>query len=317
MSRSEVNERAMFASHGRIDEISLDDGPLGLEDVLKSNETEFLRCVLIEGAPGIGKSTFAWELCHQWDEILGLKKYNLILFVSLKEAAVQKPSTWKDLILFEHPSVEAVQNHIESNDGAGVLWILDGFDELSPNDRDKKSLYMNLINGKVLPASTVIVTSRSSLVDCLTMSARIDKRLEILGFTPEKITKYVKTYFRKKEGMCESFFRCYDLQINAKLTQLMYIPLNSAIVCLLHEESHGAASFQTMTDLYNRLICTLIKQHMGIKKQIPEVFCDVKKYLPPEFCKQFQYLLKIALILLEFLNKHLFFLVMNLLITLV
>ena len=294
MSCSEVNKRAMFASQGRIDEIPLDDGPLGLKDVLKNDENEFLRCVLVEGAPGIGKSTFAWELCHQWDQILGLKKYDLILLKSLKEAAVHEPSTWKDLILFEHPSVEAVKNHIESNDGAGVLWILDGFDELSPNDRKIGSLYMKLINGIALPASTVIVTCRSSLAGSLTTSAQIDRRLELLGFTPEKITEYVKTYFHEKEGMCESFFRCYDLQNNAKLAQLMYIPLNAAIVCLLHEESHGAASFQTMADLYNRLICTLIKRHLGIKKQIPEVFCDIKKYLPSEFRKQFQYLLKVA-----------------------
>ena len=296
MSRSEVNERAMFASQGRIDAIPSNDGPLGLDDVLKSNDNEFLRCVLVEGAPGIGKSTFAWELCHQWDQIPDLKKYDLILLVSLKEVAVQKPSTWKNLILFSHPSVEAVKNHIESNDGAGVLWILDGFDELSPNDREIGSLYMDLINGIVLPASTVIVTCRSSLVGSLTTSARMDRHLELLGFTPEKITEYVKTYFSKTEGMCESFFRCYNFQNNVKLRKLMYIPLNAAIVCLLHEESHihGAASFQTMTDLYNRLICTLIKRHLGIRKQIPEVFCDVKKYLPPEFRKQFQYLLKLA-----------------------
>ena len=294
MSRSEVNKRAMFASQGRINAIPSNDGPLGLDDVLKSDDNEFLRCVLVEGAPGIGKSTFAWELCHQWDQIPDLKKYDLILLVSLKEVAVQKPSTWKDLILFKHPSVEAVKNHIESNYGADVLWILDGFDELSPNDREIGSLYMDLINGIVLPASTVIVTCRSSLAGSLTTSARMDRHLELLGFTPEKITEYVKTYFSKTEGMCESFFRCYNFQNNVKLRRLMYIPLNAAIVCLLHEESHGAASFQTMTDLYNRLICTLIKRHLSIKKQIPEVFCDVKMYLPSEFRKQFQYLLKLS-----------------------
>ena len=296
MSRSEVNERAMFASQGRIEEIPLnDEQPLGLEDVLKSDENEFLRCVLVEGAPGIGKSTFAWELCHQWNAIPNLKKYDLILLVPLKEAAVrQNPKTWKDLILFKHSSVEAVKNHIESNDGAGVLWILDGFDELSPNDREIGSLYMDLMNGIVLSASTVIVTSRSSVAGSLTISVRIDRHLELLGFTPEKITEYVKTYFNESEGMCASFFRCYNLQNNTKLTQLMYIPLNAAIVCLLHEESHGAASFQTMTDLYNRLICTLIKRHLGIRKQIPEVFCDINNYLPPEFRKQFQHLLNLA-----------------------
>ena len=35
-----------------------------------------VRFVLVEGPPGIGKSTFAWELCRRWDEIL--KDYDAV-----------------------------------------------------------------------------------------------------------------------------------------------------------------------------------------------------------------------------------------------
>ena len=89
MSRREVTERAMRSSQGRIDELYKEE--LKLEDILKTTENEYLRCILVEGAPGIGKSTFAWELCHQWDEIPNLKKYDFVLFVSLKEAAMKNP----------------------------------------------------------------------------------------------------------------------------------------------------------------------------------------------------------------------------------
>ena len=296
MSHSEVNERAMFASQGQINEIPSNDGPLGLDDVLKSDDNEFLRCVLVEGAPGIGKSTFAWELCHQWDEIPNLRKYDLILLVPLKETAVhQNPTTWKNLILFKHPSVEAVKNHIESNDGAGVLWILDGFDELSPNDRDERSLNMDLITGKVLPASTVIVTSRSSAAGSLQGSGKIDRHLEILGFTTNTIIDYVKSYFRERNDMLLSFLICHVFQSNLELTKLMYIPLNAAIVCLMHEENYGRASFQTLTELYNGLTCALIKRHLEIEK-IPQLFCerDIQEYLPSEFHPKFLNLLKMA-----------------------
>ena len=33
------------------------------------DEKETLRFILVEGPPGIGKSTFAWEVCRRWDEI--------------------------------------------------------------------------------------------------------------------------------------------------------------------------------------------------------------------------------------------------------
>ena len=39
------------------------------------DKKEPVRLILVEGPPGIGKSTFAWEVCRRWDEIESLRNY--------------------------------------------------------------------------------------------------------------------------------------------------------------------------------------------------------------------------------------------------
>ena len=41
-----------------------------------------------------------------------------------------------------------------------MLFVLDGFDELPVHKREASSFWMKLITGKILPLSTVMVTSR-------------------------------------------------------------------------------------------------------------------------------------------------------------
>ena len=44
----------------------------------------------MEGAPGVGKSTFAWELCRKWDKLKALKRYSLVVVVRLCDKQVQE-----------------------------------------------------------------------------------------------------------------------------------------------------------------------------------------------------------------------------------
>ena len=57
----------MLASlHGGVDQILRVKAPIQIEDILTPKPGETLQCVLVEGAPGVGKTTLAWELCKQW-----------------------------------------------------------------------------------------------------------------------------------------------------------------------------------------------------------------------------------------------------------
>ena len=50
-----------------------------------------VRFILVEGPPGIGKSTFAWEVCRRWDEIESLTDYHTVLLLKLREKWVLMP----------------------------------------------------------------------------------------------------------------------------------------------------------------------------------------------------------------------------------
>ena len=71
---NEITKKTMY---GLTEETLSEKGLIALNDILKPEQdgTKPVQYVLIDGAPGIGKSTLAWELCHKWEELDSLKQY--------------------------------------------------------------------------------------------------------------------------------------------------------------------------------------------------------------------------------------------------
>ena len=63
---------------------------ISIEQILEAGGQDKLKLVLVEGAPGIGKSTLAWELCRKWEEFSSMQQYSLVILLSLREEEVQK-----------------------------------------------------------------------------------------------------------------------------------------------------------------------------------------------------------------------------------
>ena len=63
--------------HGGVDQILQSKTPISMVDLFSSNNSSKpVRFILVEGPPGIGKSTFTWELCrNHWEEFLNLDQY--------------------------------------------------------------------------------------------------------------------------------------------------------------------------------------------------------------------------------------------------
>ncbi|MGJ8945956.1 NACHT domain-containing protein, partial [Salmonella enterica subsp. enterica serovar Kentucky] len=73
---------------GKIDDILRKKVPVELENIFKETKGQH-RKILIEGAPGCGKSTLSQHICHQWAEGKLFQEYKQVILVQLREQVVQ------------------------------------------------------------------------------------------------------------------------------------------------------------------------------------------------------------------------------------
>ena len=151
-----------------------------------------MKCVFVEGAPGIGKSTFALEFCRQQGDV---KAFSLIVLLRLREKRVQEIQNVAELFYHENAALQqAVMKEAIACEGENILFVLDGFDEL-PIALLGNSFIVELIQGRHLPKCVLLVTSRPSATADLDFSCKhqIHKHIEILGFTHEHIGQYAES----------------------------------------------------------------------------------------------------------------------------
>ncbi len=198
VSQAQADRFTKATHHGQIDEVYQRKQPVSLEDVLKPEEgQDDVKCVLVEGAPGVCKSTFAWELCRRSNEIEAMRKYSLVVLLRLRENRVQQASTIADLFYHSETSFQqAVAEEVSAGVGAQIVLVLDGFDEVSESFRNNPFL-VNLLRGVCLPKATVVVTSRpSARAQLLSLCSRqVSKHIMVLGFLQDQIRQYARSTF--------------------------------------------------------------------------------------------------------------------------
>ena len=86
--------------------------------------------VLIEGAPGIGKTVLAKEIAYQWANGEILKEYKLVFLLYLRDPRVQKVKSINEILeLFTSENTPDLIAYIKKSRGKYVALVLDGFDE--------------------------------------------------------------------------------------------------------------------------------------------------------------------------------------------
>ena len=270
VSRAESDEFTRQTLHGHIDEILKKKEPVSLEDVLKPEGQEDVRCVLVEGAPGVGKSTFAWEFCRRWDAMEALRKYSLVVLLRLREKRVQEATDLVQLFYHDDSSLpQAVVQEVLAGDGRGTLLCLDGFDEMPVRLR-KSSLVVRIICGTCLPKATVLVTSRPSASADLLSVARplIHKRIEVLGFNWEQVLQYAQSVFAINPQVVTDY--CKYISSSPSIRSMLFMPLNSAIVAEIYRINITAGQLipHTMTQLYRELSHALLRRYLSERGEL-------------------------------------------------
>ena len=267
MKDSVRNEMIMDRLHGHVDVIQGTKTNLDMCDVCKSQDGGLAHSVLVEGAPGVGKTTFAYELCKRWARGEILQEWPVVVIIKLRDHRTRTAQNMYDLLYHPDPEIRQAVADLIRQDGKGMLMMLDGYDELTDKQREETSVIQQVMNREILMCqATVMVTSRPLATRSLhdNFKHSIDQHIELLGFTEKNITKYIKSACGDKPELVEDF-KSY-LSSHPFSSALMFNPLQCAIVTDLyrsHWES-GDKGFapKTLTELYTGLVHIMLLRYL-------------------------------------------------------
>ena len=275
--------------------------PIQFEEVGKPRRHHRQKLILIEGAPGVGKTTFSWEFCRKWGKDEILQDHSLLLLLPLRDNNLKEAKTLSDL--FYHPNSElqqAVVQEVTSNQGQGVAIWLEAWDELDHEPREKASVFLDLIHGRILPLATVFVTSRPWASEHLRENCghRIAQHVEVLTSAKDQIEHYISK--AEAEAQPSSFAAKFTdyLSSNPVIRAAMYTPVTAKMAAevftwSLHTESPAPT---TMTELFTAFTLKTLVDHLSThpvyhKQQLKvTTFSD----LPMDVYKQFHDLCRMA-----------------------
>ena len=270
-ARDEFTKRTL---HGGVDQILASKTPINIEDLLVPEEggSDPVRFILVEGPPGIGKSTFAWEVCRRWNEIKSFRNYHTVVLLKLREKWVLNATKLFDL--FRYPSDPelsiTIAKDLSKTHGRNLLLLLDGFDEISHSFHEN-SVIKSILCRQLLPECTIILATRPSATHTLgsVCQPRVDKHVEIIGFTEKERVRYITEVFSKEPELQVNFLKYMFLVPHIK--SMMYIPLNCSIIAQVYYESqqtsHHLAIPRTRTQLYKALTHSLLLRHIKVTKE--------------------------------------------------
>ena len=265
ITKPEADQFMRATIHGNIDDIKKSKRATDIDQISQLPDGSDPKCILVEGAPGVGKSTFAWKLCHKWGNGELLQQYQLVVLLRLRDKSVRAATNISDLFRYhDHQIQRAVVEEIQKTGGKGAFLLFEGYDELPEEIRTYGSIFLDVIAGEKLPEATVLITSRPWASEFLRRECKeqISQHIEILGFTKANIQSYLESTTANDPSLLadlKKYISCYP-----HINSMMYIPLNSAIVVEVYRNSRKDDTLvpKTMTELYSSLVRDLLLRHL-------------------------------------------------------
>lgn len=237
--------------------------------------------ILVQGMPGIGKSTFVKKLAVDWATLNveegsdrwkeALRKFELVVIINLRE--VSHYSSLRDALrnsyifpLEDAQQVDDLLDYIAKNQDK-VLLVCDGYDEYRCG---RNSEIYQIFRGSSLRNCCVMVTTRPSKADDLLDYAEM--RVVITGFNKEDRKVFMKRILgSEREARC-----LYAHLEKANLVDQANVPILLLFFCTLWKKGKSSEFPRDKTELYLAIVQCILDYAEG--KCSPPRFGKVDDY---------------------------------------
>ena len=270
---------------GGVEEVPSQRVPLEYEDIFnfKPHRGGSKRRVLVEGVPGSGKTTLVKRMCHDWANGSFAQDSKVVIQVVLRSLPKRDDLAIEDMVLTSAANKEEAADIAQSVrvcQGDGVVFILDGFDEL-PEEMRQSSIVRDILEGRLAPKASFLITSRP--ISAQSLYQLVDRRIEVTGFGEEEVEKYVRDYFATSDATVGEEL-ISTLRSRPTIRSLCFVPLLLLMVC--YTVLCGKALPCTMHELFEGLVILTVNRNLekANRKERANSLEDVKR-LCPSFIK--------------------------------
>ena len=246
----------------------MEDDDVNVFDIFKVPDIGEHVMTIVEGSPGIGKTTFCLKLAYDWahgniPSECSFRKFEFVFLLKCRDIdgdimeAISKQLLPRNMDM--EKSVEKLLHFMKDirNQERVILIILDGLDELPEKSRHHVD---ELLHRRILAFCFVLATTRQERGIEVRKSVVFDIHLEIKGYTEIDYIAYVRRHFETIGQSPRGERLVEEIQRNTFLHALRSNPLNLLLLCVVYEDYEGKLP-TSRTELYQVIVQCLLRRY--------------------------------------------------------